>query len=209
MPIFALPIISVATKLLSKIGSFLLKLRIPFWVCILAIIPIVFIVGRCDFDYGQSVAVVPDTVYVDREILRRDTVNVIRPRLVEVYKTVTELRVDTVEVPVDFNYVGMISDTPITKSGRDLTLTSFDTRLGAYTQQTFSFPKRKWKAAMHSFVGYGIRPVTEDRIPELSGIGIEAELGYKRLDVVGMFMFDANFDIAVGVKVRYRLFGNL
>lgn len=131
-----------------------------------------FRVGR---HFGSPTTVVQtDTVHVDREITRRDTIRIVQPREVKVFRTVTETRVDTIRVPVNLSPVGVIGANPITRGkGNKLTLTSFDLGRQAFTQQTYSVPPRRW--------GLGLFAVSS--VGDQNSIGVELRIRYERIEL--------------------------
>lgn len=143
----------------------------------------------------------PDTVYVDRPLLKRDTVRVVEPVEVKVFHTVQELRTDTVRVPVGFNYVGVIGERPITYTNKrdKLVLTSFDTRLQAFTQRTYSLPQRKWGIGLYSST-----TITN----QFYCVSLELDVRYRRIRIVPRIGVsdDDDWQPHYGVSVKYKLF---
>ena len=142
-----------------------------------------------------------DTVHVDREITRRDTIRVVQPREVKVFRTVTKTRVDTIRVPVNFGAVGVIGANPVTRGkGNRLTLTSFDLGRQAFTQQTFSVPPRRW--------GLGLFAVSA--VGHQNSIGVELRLRFERLELSPFWGVSvasgANPTVTWSVKGTYKLF---
>jgi hypothetical protein len=108
-----------------------------------------------------------DTVTVEREITRRDTVTEAVPRKVIRYDTVRTT--DTVRVPVPerFDYLGAIERRPIDVQDDEVTLTYF--RDGHYMQNRYDIPQPTWAIAPS---------VTAEATPE--GVGASAALTVTR-----------------------------
>lgn len=146
----------------------------------------------------------PDTVYAERQLLLRDTVHVIVPDYVTLFDTVrvTDTRVDTIRVPVEFGYVGVVGAKPITRSGGNkLTLTTFDLGHQRWTQQTYTLPKRKWGFGLHA-----VTTVTNAYI----GLSFEADLRYKRVTMVPLLgvhqsSHSGTLGLRYGLRGRYRI----
>ena len=142
-----------------------------------------------------------DTFYVDRQITKRDTVNIYKPYRVMVYDTVETVRVDTIRVPVDFGYVGVVGENAVTLDNDGLTLTSFDLRRGRFTQQTFMIPERKW--------GFGIYSSTTVS-SVYNRIAIEMDIRYQRVTLSPLVGVETALDDALrlvyGARIRYKLF---
>lgn len=168
---------------------------------------IVIFVASASFRLGSSrvpaEVAAPDTVYADRQLLLRDTIHTVLPVTVTLFDTVrvTETRVDTIRVPVNFGYSGVVGSKPITRTGNKLTLTSFDIAHQRFTQQTYTLPERKW--------GFGIYAVST--LTNVSaGLSLEMDIRYKRIMVTpfGGVQSGGNGDLTLqyGVSSSYRLF---
>jgi len=101
--------------------------------------------GRWTAPDATTVTAPPDTVTVEREITKRDTVTETVPRKVVRYDTVRTT--DTVRVPVPdgFNYLGAIEPQPVDVGKDQVTLTYF--RDGRYMQNRYDIPQETWSIA--------------------------------------------------------------
>ena len=158
-----------------------------------------FRVGR---HFGSPTTVVQtDTVHVDRQITKRDTIRIVQPREVKVFRTVTETRVDTIRVPVNLSPVGVIGANPITRGkGNTLTLTSFDLGRQAFTQQSFAVPERRWGMGVHAVSTVGHQ----------NSIGVELRMRWQRIELSPFWGVSvasgANPTVTWSVKGAYKLF---
>lgn len=147
----------------------------------------------------------PDTVYVDRPLLKRDTVKVVQPVEVKVFHTVQELRTDTVRVPVNFNPAAVIGANPVTQRRGKLTLTSFDLQQNAFTQRTYSLPARKWGISLHTKATY-FKSFAEPSITLYMALSLELGIRYRRITVVPTIgVYEAQED-NMGIFPEYRVF---
>jgi len=92
----------------------------------------------------------PDTVTVERQITKRDTVTETIPRTVIRYDTVRELDTIKVAAPPELDLLGLIEPRPIDVSGREVTLTYFDPQAGRYTQNVYSVPPKRYRASLYA-----------------------------------------------------------
>jgi hypothetical protein len=170
---------------------------LPYIVLLTAAMMLGGILGRSWFPL--VVQSQPIVTYVDRPILQRDTVTVVRPVTRTIYQRVEELVRDTIYVPVGFDYVGLISPSPIRFDRGDIILTYYGVRDSAFVQDRFEIPKRKWGFSIATTGGYEF--VT--RKPE---IGVETSLRYKR---VGTYMRASTTieSSQLGVGLRFYLVG--
>lgn len=142
-----------------------------------------------------------DTLYIDRPLVERDTVNVYYPVRVTVYDSVEVLRTDTVRVPVDFNYTGLVGRNPVTLDRSKFILTSFDTQKQAFTQRTYHVPDKKWGLSLNA-----VTTLTN----AYTGIGLELGLRYRRVTVRPITFVqvskDGDLRLVYGISGKYNLF---
>jgi len=102
-------------------------------------------IGRWTAPEANGVTATPDTVTVEREITRRDTVTETVAETIVRYDTVRTT--DTVRVPVPdgFNYLGAIEPQPVDVGKDQVTLTYF--RDGRYMQNRYAIPQETWAIA--------------------------------------------------------------
>lgn len=164
------------------------------------------IVGATSFQLGSrfskpDVVSQIDSVFVDRQIEVRDTINVYRPFQVTVYDTVETTRVDTIRVADDFNYTGLVASNPITLDRSGLTLTTFDLGRQSFVQQHYQIPRKTWGFSGHTVY-------TQNNANR--GISFEMDIRYKNFTLVptlGIYStLGANAEILYGARLRYRLF---
>lgn len=166
-----------------------------FW---LIVILIIFCIGAgvvIARTYWPKVIQPPPKIeYVDREITKRDTVTVVRPEIRTIYRTVTELRTDTVFVPVGFNSVGVISPSPIRFKGGNVILTYFGLADTAFVQDKFRIPRPT--TAYYVSTVTGINPFTRNL-----NLGFEWGLRYRRFTLYGRATTPDN--LTVGIRFRF------
>lgn len=142
-----------------------------------------------------------DTVHVDRQIKVRDTINIYQPYRVTVYDTVETVRTDTIRVPTNFNYVGVIGSNPITLNRDGLTLTSFDVERQSFVQSVYEIPQRKWDFSLHT-----VNALTNADVR----VAVELDIRYQKLTVVPTVGVNStlggNLGLFYGVRTRYRLY---
>ena len=144
-----------------------------------------------------------DTIRVARQITKRDTINVYRPFQVVRYDTVrvVDTKLDTIRVPVNFGYTGVIGANPVTLDRKGFTVTSFDLESQRFQQSRYKFPVRKWGFGVYAFSGV---------YTQYSAIGVEMDVRYQnitltpRLGVIGGLR--ANPGLFYGAQLRYKLF---
>jgi len=85
-----------------------------------------------------------DTVRVDRELVKRDTVTKIVPRTVRVYDTVETVDTAFVPVPDDYRLMGTISPSPIDIQGREVTLTYWNPDQSRFVQNVYEVDRPSW-----------------------------------------------------------------
>ena len=170
----------------------------------LAIVSVVLIFAsfRVGKRFGSPTIAPTDTVFVDRQLTKRDTIRVIQPKEVKVFRTVTETRVDTIHVPVNLTPVGVVGAQPITRTkGNALTLTTFDLGRQAWTQQTFTLPPQQW--------GIGLFAVSAVGRLE-SKISIQMRVRYQKVEIspfIGVSAsLGANPQLDYGASMSYKLF---
>jgi len=142
--------------------------------------------------------VVPETEirYVDRDILRRDTVTVVRPEIRTVFRTVRDTVRISVNVPRDLTFAGVITPSPIRFSRGDVILTYFAD--SSFVQDRFAIPRPTWGYSVASFVGVDVL----DRSPTF---GFEGRIRYKRVAIFGRaFALSENYLTA---GLIFRLYG--
>ena len=151
-----------------------------------------------------------DTVYAERALVKRDTLRVYEPYQVTIFDTlkVTELRTDTIKVPVNFGVSGVIGENPVTRKGRDLVLTSFDLGQNAFVQRAYAVPRRRFTKGL--FLSVGKSNITND-------LNLSLDLGFwERLYVSPYVGVQSQFmhtndetvtpGIIAGVNVKWKLF---
>ena len=144
-----------------------------------------------------------DTVHVNRQITERDTINVYRPFQVVRYDTVriVDTKLDTIRVPTNFGYTGVIAANPVTLDRKGFTVTSFDLESQRFQQSRYKFPVRKWGWGVYAFSGI---------YTQYNAIGVEMDVRYRnitltpKLGVIGTL--GANPGLFYGAQLRYRLF---
>ena len=173
----------------------------PISLAILSVV-LIFASFRVGKRFGSTISVLDtDTVYVDRQITHRDTVHIIQPKEVKVFRTVTDTRVDTVRVPVEFTPVGLVGKNPVTRTGRNFTLTTFNPKSLSYQQQTYTIPPRKWETGLFAVSAVG-------RLE--SRISVALRVRYQKVEIspfIGVSAsLGANPQLDYGASMSYKLF---
>ena len=141
-----------------------------------------------------------DTVFVDRPLLKRDTVRVSVPERVTVYRTVTETRVDTVRLPADLSDYRVTTPRPLDVGSRRVTLTAFDPVALRWEQQTYRVPERNWSLSV-SASALAVHTAAGDRV----SVGPRLSLRYRRLTVGGAYMIAPDGSGVPSVSASYAL----
>ena len=141
-----------------------------------------------------------DTVFVDRPLLRRDTVRVSVPDRVTVYRTVTETRVDTVRIPVDLTDYRVTTPRPLNLGSRTATLTLFNPSTSAWEQQTYHVPERNWGFNLSASV-LAMQTAEGTRL----SVGPSASLRYRRLTLNGAYLVTPDGSGVPSASLSYAL----
>jgi hypothetical protein len=120
---------------------------------------------------AEPAASAPDTVTVERQITKRDTVTETVPRTVVRYDTVRIVDTIKVAAPPKFDLMGLVGPSPIDISRREVTLTYFDPKGKRYTQNVYDVPPERYRAG---FYAVGLRQWK----PQVyqAGLGVEVYL---------------------------------
>lgn len=113
-----------------------------------------------------------DTLWVDRPIVRRDTVTKEVPVTTTVYRRVTDTVYVSVSVPRDFDFTGLVSRSPVRFTSNRAVLTYWSPHLSAYVQDRYVLPKQNWEAYGAARIGI----VGES-------LGLELGLRYKAVGI--------------------------
>ncbi len=134
--------------------------------------------------------------YVDRDILRRDTITVTRPEIRTVFRTVKDTARVPVLLPRDFRYAGAISTRPLRFSKGNVVLTYYAD--SSFVQDRFSIPRPKTSWGLYSF--FGLDPFK--RAPEF---GLEAMVRYRSVTLYGRATaFSGETWTTLGIKIRLK-----
>jgi hypothetical protein len=150
--------------------------------------------------------VATDTLFVDRPIVRRDTVTVERAVTRTVFERVTDTVRVEIPVPRDLVVAGVITPTPVRFDRGDVLLTYYSPGLGAWAQDRYSIPPARREAYFAPLVA--LSPFHPTR---LSALGFEggyrwnALTGYVRAEAIaeGGVYLTAGLRVAVFHKT-YR-----
>jgi len=123
-------------------SSLLTAANVGRLVLVLAIASVGYYAGQSTAPQPDAPA--PDTVTVERQLVKRDTVTETVPRTVVRYDTVR--RVDTAHVPVptDMTFKGVIAPRPVDVSSEEIALSYFDPKSRQWTQNRYSIPDEHW-----------------------------------------------------------------
>lgn len=129
--------------------------------------------------------------------------NVVQPYEVTIFDTLTvhELKTDTIRVPVNFGYSGLISNDPVTIEDRNFVVTSFDLDANAFVQRKYSVPARRFFVRLWSYTTYS------NAHQEL---GMELDMTFReRLSFVPFIGFQNQVEssyLIYGGKLKYKIF---
>lgn len=140
---------------------------------------------------------VTDTVYVDREITKRDTVTITVPELTTIYRTVT----DTIRVPVlvprDFNFKGLVGRRPLRFDGSTAILTYWSPSHSAFAQDRYTLPPDRWGGYVASrgtlWPGFGV--------------GVEAGVRWRQLGAFASADVYRDGEVTASVGLRLYVWG--
>jgi len=108
----------------------------------LALLSVGFYVGQESAPQPDPLA--PDTVTVERQLVKRDTVTETVPETVVRYDTVREVDTAHVPIPVDMDLRGVIAPRPVNITEDQITLTYFDPSSRQWTQNRYATPQEHW-----------------------------------------------------------------
>lgn len=137
----------------------------------------------------------PKVEYRDREILRRDTVTIIRPDIRIIYRTVEKLVRDTLYIPIDFNAVGVIAPSPINFKRGDIVLTYYSYSDSAFVQDRFEIPRSKFSYYFSAISGY-------NPIYKRPNFGFEAGFRYRRFTFYSRTVTPEDFSIGLRIRLK-------
>jgi len=118
----------------------------------------------------------PDTVQVERTIMKRDTVTETVPRTVRVFDTVKTTDTMRVAVPMNYDYMGTISSRPVDVSEDKVTLTYFSD--GRHVQNEYSIPTERNRVSL-----WGSASTLPDMAVVASGLAYRRDTGWGELEV--------------------------
>lgn len=116
-----------------------------------------------------------DTVRIERQLIKNDTIRIYQPYQVTVYDTVKSTRTDTIRVAENFAYRGLVNNNPVTRNRNSLTLTTFDLDTQSFMQRTYKLPKKTWEFS--GFVSTGL-------YSDFRTVSLEMSLRYKNVSLV-------------------------
>lgn len=163
------------------------------------------LIGGAAFKFGTTFSKTDvvseiDTLFVDRPLEVRDTVNIYQPYQVTVYDTVETTRVDTIRVAENFNYTGLVARSPVTLDKSGFTLTTFDLDRQSFVQQHYDIPTPDWS--------FGVFSVTE-LTNQFVRFNLESDIRYKDITLtplVGLQNASNDLILFYGARLRYQLF---
>jgi len=103
--------------------------------------------GRWTAPKANTVTVPPDTVTVEREITRRDTVTETVAETIVRYDTVTTTDTAFVPVPTEWQPTGLIGSAPLDLSQNEATLTYWNHEGRRFEQKVYDIPQPTWAIA--------------------------------------------------------------
>jgi len=126
-------------------------------------------IGRSTAPETSTVTTAPDTVTVEREITKRDTVTETVAETIVRYDTVTTTDTAFVPIPTDWQPTGLIGSAPLDLSQDEATLTYWNHEGRRFEQKVYDTPQPRW----------GIAPsLTAEATP--GGVGASAALTVSR-----------------------------
>ena len=136
--------------------------------------------------------------YVDKDVIRRDTVTITRFDTRTIFREVERLVRDTIYVPVGFSGVGIISPTPIKFSRGNVVLTYFGLRDSAFVQDRFRVPRPNFGYYLSTVTGY-------NPFNQRLEIGFEAAArwrGFTAYTRISTTM--THSDLTIGLRIRLK-----
>ncbi len=136
--------------------------------------------------------------YLDKDVVRRDTVTVTRFDTRTIFREVTKLVLDTIYVPVGFSGVGIISPSPIKFERGNVVLTYFAFRDSSFVQDRFKLPRPKTSWYLSTITGYN--PFNSQL-----EIGFEAAARWRGLTAYTRISTTMNHsDLTIGLRIRLK-----
>jgi len=136
--------------------------------------------------------------YVDKDVIRRDTVTITRFDTRTIFREVERLVRDTIYVPVGFSGVGIISPTPIKFSRGNVVLTYFGLRDSAFVQDRFRVPRPNFGYYLSTVTGYN--PFNQQL-----EIGFEAAARWKAFTAYTRISTTmTHSDLTIGLRIRLK-----
>lgn len=158
-----------------------------------------YVLRGCTGTQGEDrTTVQADTVFVDRLLVERDTIRVSVPERVTIYRTVTDLRIDTIRVPANLGEYRVTTPRPLHVTSRRVMLTAFDPSTSRWEQQSYAVPERRFSAGLT--VGGGYLPLAS--APYVS---VGASARYRRLSLATGIMATPGRSGAVRILPRVGL----
>ena len=177
-------------------------MRLVDLVILILLVAGAFAFGRCGAPVQTGDVQLADTVYVDREVPKIQTVE--KPVRIIEYRTVS--KVDTVRITVpatDFTPFGVVEQDPISYKRNNIVLTAFSPSEGQYYQQTFKAPTKRFTAGIQGYAGLQYVGTPDNRF---YSFGIMATGRYKRIGLLVMPAYGAE-GLSVTVGLTYSLYG--
>lgn len=114
-------------------------------------------------------------------------------------RTDTVTRVDTVRVPVNYEYVGLIEHRPLSVTPGSVYLNYYDTGQGRMVTDVYEVPKRRWS------IDYGVQSRVVPAGWDRASAGVFTQLRYRSLSLTGEvdYLLDqSTFISKIGVRLH-------
>ena len=175
-------------------------MRLVDLIILILLIAGAFAFGRCNAPAQEGEIPVADTVYVDREVPKIQTVE--KPVRIIEYRTVSKVDTVTITVPAtEFTTFGVVEQNPISYKRGNVILTAFSPLEGQYYQQTFKAPTKRFTVSIQGYGGFQYVGTPDNRFYSM---GIMATGRYRRIGVLIMPAYGAE-GLSVTVGLTYKI----
>jgi hypothetical protein len=171
--------------LFKSVLTAILTAKVPVWTALLLAIALAYYVTRPSPQ--------PQTVIEYREVKAPPVTSTLPPERITVYQQVTELRVDTIYVPVNYTRYQLWKPSEVRQLDNSIVVRSFD--LDTSTYRDYQYKPLQAKFGVNLSVSlmtsvFAYEPALE----------IEASARYKRLSVVGRAGYTSEPYVIGGVR---------
>jgi len=172
-------------KLFRSVSIAILTTKVPIWTALILSFALAYFVTRSDPQ--------PQTVIEYRDIQAPEVTTTLLPEQITVYQEVTELRIDTIYVPINYTRYELWKPSEVQQRENSVVVRSFDLDTSTYRDYQFKPVEAKFGvnlnvSAMSSVFSY--QPILE----------VEALARYRRVAIVGRVGIGDELYVIGGVR---------